>query len=310
MGDGVQLALCVTRQVRALGQVLAQQPINVFVGATLPQAVRIGKEHPDREPRCQALVLSHHFPPIVGQGFAQRSRHMPEFLRETLAGTPRIRPLHPCQEDQERRPLHPGADGRAIASPLDQVAPPSGRAPCGSRLRQGVRSSALYGGSGPVGLLPALEIGVPCAPQGTAWQHIQAHIDGLRRQLFPHIVRIRAFEPPGNLLGRTAVGQLSSHVLPQPGVEQFAWPPWLTSPDGRQRLCRAGTIGRAHRVAGVLAAHGARRSPQHPRNRPQRMAKGQTHTQGFTFFGTHVSIGSCLHGNTVAHPGVKCCTWS
>jgi len=35
---------------------------------------------------------------------------------------------------------------------------------------------------------------------------------------------------------------------------------------------------------------------------------GQTQTQGFTFFSTHVSIGSRSHGNTVAHLGVKCCT--
>ena len=38
MGDGVQLALGIARQVRALGQVLAQQAIGVLVGATLPRA--------------------------------------------------------------------------------------------------------------------------------------------------------------------------------------------------------------------------------------------------------------------------------
>ena len=88
MGDGVQLALGVARQVRALGQVLAQQPIRVLVGAALPRAVGIGKEHPDREPLGQALVLGHLFPSIIGQGFAQQRGHMPEFLGEALAGTP------------------------------------------------------------------------------------------------------------------------------------------------------------------------------------------------------------------------------
>jgi len=76
---------------------------------------------------------------------------------------------------------------------------------------------------------------------------------------------------------------------------------WLTGSGCRPRLCRAGTVGGAHRVAGKLAAHGAGRSPQHRRHRPQRMAVGQAQTQGFTFFGTQMSIESRSHGNTVAH---------
>ena len=67
MGDGVQFALGVARQVRAFGQVLAQQPIRVLVGAALPRAVGIGKEHLDRESFRQALVLGHLFPAIIGQ---------------------------------------------------------------------------------------------------------------------------------------------------------------------------------------------------------------------------------------------------
>ena len=120
MGDGIQLALCVARQVRALGQVLAQPPIRVLVGAALPRARRIGKEEPDRQPRGQACVLGHLFPPIIGQRFAQQRGHVPEFLGEALLGTRRIRPLHPCQDDQACRPLHQGADGRAIAGPLTE----------------------------------------------------------------------------------------------------------------------------------------------------------------------------------------------
>ena len=44
MCDGVQLALRIARQVRSLGQILAQQPIGILVGPALPGAVRIGKE--------------------------------------------------------------------------------------------------------------------------------------------------------------------------------------------------------------------------------------------------------------------------
>ena len=78
MGNGVQLALRVARQVRALRQVLAQQAIRILVGAALPRAVRIGKKDLDRQPLGQAFMFGHLFAPIVGQGFAQRSRHMPK----------------------------------------------------------------------------------------------------------------------------------------------------------------------------------------------------------------------------------------
>ena len=49
---------------------------------------------------------------------------MPKCLRAALSGTPRIRPVHPGQDDQARRPLDQGADGRTIASPFDEVAFP------------------------------------------------------------------------------------------------------------------------------------------------------------------------------------------
>ena len=117
MGNGVQLPLCIPRQVRPLRQVLAQQSVGVLVGAALPGAVRIGKEDLDGKPVGQPLVLGPLVPPIIRQGFAQQGGHVPEFFREALTGTPCIRPLHPCQDDQARGPLHQGADGRAIAGP-------------------------------------------------------------------------------------------------------------------------------------------------------------------------------------------------
>lgn len=74
MSDGVQLALRVAQQVRALGQVLAQQAMRILVDATLPGAVQIGKEYLDREPLGQLLVFGHLFPSIVRQGFPAAGR--------------------------------------------------------------------------------------------------------------------------------------------------------------------------------------------------------------------------------------------
>ena len=55
MRDGVQLALRVPRQIRALRQILAYQAIGVFIGPALPRAVRLGKEHLDGEALGQPL---------------------------------------------------------------------------------------------------------------------------------------------------------------------------------------------------------------------------------------------------------------
>ena len=127
MGDGVQLALGVVGQIRPLGEVLAQQPTGVLVGAALPGAVRIGKEDLDREPLGQLLVLGHLFPSIIGQGYPQQGGHEPQFFREAHTGTPCIRPLHPGQDEQACGPFQQGPDGRPIAASLDEIALPVAR---------------------------------------------------------------------------------------------------------------------------------------------------------------------------------------
>ena len=135
MRDGVQLALRVARQVRPLGQVLAQQPVRVFIGPSLPRAVRIGKEDLDRELLSQLLVLGHLFPTVIGQGLPQQGGHVPEFLGEALSSTRRIRPVHSGQDDQACGPLHQGSDGRAIAGSLDEIAFPVARHRAGGQLK-------------------------------------------------------------------------------------------------------------------------------------------------------------------------------
>ena len=284
MRDGVQLALRVARQVRALGEVLAQQPVRVLIGASLPRAVRIGKEDLDREPLGQLRVLGHLFPSVVGQGLPQQGGHMPEFLDEALSGTRGIRPVHPGQDDQARRPLHQGADGRPIAGALDEVAFPVAGHRAGRHLGRALGNgrhigdlAALIGPSRPrpARLARLTQRGQQFAAQGTTGQHIERRIDGLSGKLFAHVVRIRVLEASGNLFGRAALAQVCPDVLPQPGVQEFTWSPRLTGATGRQCVCRAGPIGLASRhVAGQLAAHGAGSPLQHRRHGPQRMATG------------------------------------
>ena len=205
----------------------------------------------------QLLVLGHLFPPIVGQGFPQQGRHMPEFLRKALSGTRGIGPVHPGQDDQPCGPLHQ-VPTATITGTLDEVAFPVARHGAGGHLGGALGNRRHIGDLAP-------SIGPSCprptrlarltqcrqqfAPQRAAGQHIQAHIDGLRRKLFTHVVRIRASETPGNLLGRAALGQLRPHVLPQPGIQEFARPSRLTGSAGRLACvpCRPDRVGRASR---------------------------------------------------------------
>ena len=94
VGDGVQLALGITGQVRTLGQVLAQQAIGVFVGATLPRRMRIGKEDLEREPLRQLLVLGHLFAPSYVSVFRSGAGTCRNFFvkpsRALLASVPPI----------------------------------------------------------------------------------------------------------------------------------------------------------------------------------------------------------------------------
>ena len=123
---------------------------------------------------------------------------MPKFLREALAGTPRIRSVHPGKDGQAGRPLHQGAGSRPIARPFHEIAFPVARhlagdhldGTLGNRRDVGDLAAAVCASCPrPACLARLTQCRQQLAPQGSAWQHIQRHIDGLGRQLFPHVVR-------------------------------------------------------------------------------------------------------------------------
>jgi hypothetical protein len=318
MGDGVQLALRIARQIRPLGQVLAQQAMGVLIGPALPGAMWIGEEDLNREPVRQALMLGHLFTPIIGQRFAQRGRHVRELPGEPVSGALRIRPLEAGQKDQARRPLDETADGRAVSSPLNEIAFPVARDGAARHFRgtrgngrhvRDLAASVRPPRAGPTRLARLTQRGQQFLAQGTPRQHVQGHIDRFRREAFPHVVRVLASEASSNLFGRAPLGQAGADIPPQPRVQELARPPRLMRPGRRQGLRGAGPIRLAPRVARVFPAHGAGRAPQHRGHRPQRMAEGQSQTQGLTFFDAHVRV-ALVHGNTLADHGLKCCTWS
>lgn len=72
--DLVELILAVHRQVRALGQVLSEQAVGVFVAAALPGAVRVGEVDRHTGTQGQHVVIAHLLALIVGQRLAQGDR--------------------------------------------------------------------------------------------------------------------------------------------------------------------------------------------------------------------------------------------
>ena len=301
MGNGIQLTLGIARQVCALGQVLAQQPI---VFSLVPRCqgldgsakkIRIASRSARRA--CSAISFPRRTSMFCAAARALRisvsvilARMTSRVVRSTCVPT-----AGPLRAPLVRSPSQwPGTV---------RVGTSAGRAVMGVMLAIWSRR-LVPRARGCCALRSVTQRGQQFAAQAAAGPHIQARIDGLSRQLLLHVVRIRALEPPRNLLGRVALGQMRPHVLPQSGILQLARPTRLTDPSRGQRVRGASPIGAPPRVAGPLTAHGAGRSLQHPRHRPQRLAVGQAQTQGFTFFGTHVFIGFRMHGNTLAHPGL------
>ncbi len=190
MCDRVQLTLGIPRQIRALRQVLAPQPIGILIGSALPGAVRICKEDADGQSLGQPLMLRHLFTPIIGQRFPQRGGHRSELLGEAPVRTGGIRAVHAGQQHHPRGPFHQGAHRRAIASAFQQVAFPVARHGPGGHLGR------PCGDRGPIGnLAPAVSASRPWAtglaslpqggqqfcPQGSTRQPIQSRINGLGR---------------------------------------------------------------------------------------------------------------------------------
>ena len=129
MRDGVQQALGVARQVRALGQVLAQQAVRVLVGPALPGAVRIGKEDLEREPLGQLLMLGHR-------------RHMGNLAAAVCASRPRLARLARLTQRRQQFTAQ-GAAGQYIEPRIDRL----GRELCAHvvRIRASEASGNLFG---------------------------------------------------------------------------------------------------------------------------------------------------------------------
>ena len=75
VSDLIEPLLSHQRQVRSLGQILAQQPVGVLVAAPLPGAVGVGEVDLHARACAQFGVLGHFTALVVGHGLEQRGGH-------------------------------------------------------------------------------------------------------------------------------------------------------------------------------------------------------------------------------------------
>ena len=126
-GDGIQLLLAVYRQVSPLGQVLADQAVDVFVATALPGAVRVAEVNSDP---CLLgdFSMPRHLPAlVVGHALAHRQRHAVERCTEALHRRGRRCVVHLHQHQVATGALHQRAYRRGVGLTLDQVALPMPR---------------------------------------------------------------------------------------------------------------------------------------------------------------------------------------
>lgn len=122
--DGVQLLLTIARQVRAFGQVLADQAIDVLIAAALPRAMRVTEVNSDAGTLCD-FGVSHHFTPLViRQRFTCGQRHPVQGGAKAFDRRSRCGVVHLHRHQVTRTALHQRADCGRIGLAFDEVALP------------------------------------------------------------------------------------------------------------------------------------------------------------------------------------------
>ena len=125
LGDRVQIALRARRQIRALREVLAQEPVGVLVGSPPPGGVRVAEAHVHAQRRGYRLVQRELAALVPGERVAHelgQPAHLPYYgILNLLGGVP----VGQVQQDGEAgRALHERAYGAPVGGAGYEVALP------------------------------------------------------------------------------------------------------------------------------------------------------------------------------------------
>lgn len=308
-GYGIQLLLAVYRQVRALGQVLADQAIDVLVAAALPGAVRVAKV--DRHPRLLSdFGVPRHLPALViGHALAHRQRHAIERRAEAFHRRGRRRIVHFHQHQIAAGALNPGAYRRGVGLALDQIAFPMARHQAVFDLRRAHMDADHIGNlAAPIHTprarsarcLALAQTDDQFLAQLTDRQGIDRVIDrlatdvGITQAGYVHVAQLA-----GNLLGRQTLSQHMNHqVEALSSGQQLARRPTDLATSLHPLLGHAGRVlTTGITVAAQLTADGRGGSVDQAGNPAQAEALGVTNLNGGALFDAEFGIGH--RGNTV-----------
>jgi hypothetical protein len=221
--DGIQLFLAVSRQVRALGQVLAYQAVDFFVAAALPAAVWVAEV--DRYAGSLGdLGVPRHLPAlVVGHALAHRQRHTIERGAEALHRRGRRGIVHLDQHQIATGALYQGTYERGVALDLDQVTLPVALHQAGFNLRRahvdanplGDLAASIHAArTRPARRLALAQAGNQLLTQLTDLQGIDRVVDRLATGVgISEAGYVHAAQLAGNLLGRQTLTKHMGHQL-------------------------------------------------------------------------------------------------
>lgn len=191
-------------QVGSLGEVLAQQPIGVLVGAALPGAVRVAEVHLHVQRRRHACMQGEFGSLVPCQAVAQQCGQGPHLADDGVLHVFGVVPVGQAQEDREPGgAFHEEADRAAVAGTADQAAfPVAGDRPVGDLGRPVADHDHGLAEPGASGLAVAAVPAYDAPPSHGMFElesqlSLALHVDGLADGLAARVHAIVAgmFEP-------------------------------------------------------------------------------------------------------------------
>src|ERR1035437_1038180 len=161
--NSIEFLLSKASQVSSFGEVLSEQAVGIFVDATLPWTVRIGKVNFHTSRFSQALMLGHLFALIVRQRKALLRLDTIEDVAKATERGLGTGILHPGQHGEQCRAFHQRANRRAVECSLDEVALPMSRHQAFFNIRGSVMNADHVGNTAtPIfSACPGAALGMP-----------------------------------------------------------------------------------------------------------------------------------------------------